>query len=113
MFDMMELPSGILKIQEKGGHGLHNGVKSVINHLKENQNVPRLCIGIGNPPWIMDPKAYVLQQFNTMEREKMNISLQEGVDATRLLISKGFSQSIDDFNKRQKYKYHKVWELQL
>lgn len=106
MFDMMELPCGILRIQAKGGHGLHNGVKSVINHLKGNRNFPRLCIGIGNPPGSMDPKAYVLQQFSTMEREKMDVSLQEGVDATRILISEGFSQSINHFNKRQKYKYH-------
>lgn len=105
--DMMELLCGIMRLQAKGGYYLHNGVKSVIDHLK-NQNFPRLYIGIGNPPGRMDPKAYVLQQFSPMEHEKMNCCLQEGVDAARLLISEGFSEHVDHFNIKQKYKYHKV-----
>ncbi|KAH9320837.1 hypothetical protein KI387_015476, partial [Taxus chinensis] len=68
--DMTDMACGIMRLQAKGGHRLHNGVKSVIEHLKGNHDFPRLYFGIGAPPGRMDPKAYVLQQFSPMEREK-------------------------------------------
>eukprot|EP01018_Ginkgo_biloba_P036369 Gb_12986 [translate_table: standard] len=108
IFDEMELPCGVLRLQVKGGQGRHNGLKSVVDHLKGNRNFPRLCIGIASPPGRMDPKAYMLQQFSASERGQVNSALQEGVEAVRILISEGFGENINRFNLKQKYKYHKV-----
>ncbi|CAL9012670.1 unnamed protein product [Prunus brigantina] len=108
VYDEMSLPNGVLRIQPKGGHGYHNGVKSVMGHLDGCREFPRLCIGIGNPPGTMDMKAYLLQRFSTIERHQIDAALDQGVEAVRTLVLNGFDQSITSFNLRQKYKYHKV-----
>ncbi|PIA33336.1 hypothetical protein AQUCO_04100036v1 [Aquilegia coerulea] len=108
IYDEMSLPNGVMRVQQKGGHGYHNGVKSVIDHLDGCRAFPRLCIGIGNPPGTMDMKAFLLQKFSSEERKQVDIALEQGVEAVRNLVLKGFDDGIDKFNMGQKYKYHKV-----
>ncbi|GAV80129.1 Pept_tRNA_hydro domain-containing protein, partial [Cephalotus follicularis] len=69
--DDMGLPCGVLRLQNNGGHGNHNGLKSVINHFRGNREFARLRIGIGRPPGQMDPKAFLLQKFNKLAQEKV------------------------------------------
>eukprot|EP00268_Persea_americana_P007307 TRINITY_DN12700_c0_g1_i1.p1 TRINITY_DN12700_c0_g1~~TRINITY_DN12700_c0_g1_i1.p1 ORF type:complete len:255 (-),score=38.99 TRINITY_DN12700_c0_g1_i1:307-1071(-) len=106
--DEMSLPNGVMRLQQKGGHGHHNGLKSVMDHLDGSRNFPRLSIGIGNPPGTMDMKAFLLQKFSSVERGQVDAALQQGVDAVRTLALRGFDGQVDRFNLGQKYKYHKV-----
>ncbi|XVF31590.1 hypothetical protein REPUB_Repub17cG0004000 [Reevesia pubescens] len=108
MYDEMSFPNGVLRLQPKGGHGHHNGVKSVMGHLDGCREFPRLSIGIGNPPGAMDMKAYLLQKFSLVERNQIDAALEQGVEAVRTLVLGGFNQKITRFNLGQKYKYHKV-----
>ncbi|CAN6445322.1 unnamed protein product [Victoria cruziana] len=108
VYDEMSLPNGVLRLQPKGGHGHHNGMKSVMEHLDGCHQFPRLCIGIGNPPGTMDVKAFLLQKFSTEEREQVDEAIKQGAEAVRTLILRGFDDAIDKFNLVQKYKYHKV-----
>ncbi|XVF31588.1 hypothetical protein REPUB_Repub17cG0003800 [Reevesia pubescens] len=108
MYDEMSLPNGVLRLQPKGGHGHHNGVKSVMGNLDGCREFPRLSIGIGNPPGSMDMKAYLLQKFSLVERNQIDAALEQGVEAVRTLVLGGFNQKITRFNLGQKYKYHKV-----
>ncbi|KAB1211215.1 Chloroplastic group IIB intron splicing facilitator CRS2-B, chloroplastic [Morella rubra] len=108
VYDEMSLPNGVLRLQPKGGHGHHNGVRSIMGHLDGCRHFPRLCIGIGNPPGTMDLKAFLLQKFSSVEREQIDAALEQGVEAVRSLVLHGFNQSINRFNLGQKYKYHKV-----
>lgn len=108
IYDEMSLPNGVMRLQPKGGHGHHNGVKSVMEHLDGSRDFPRLCIGIGNPPGSMDMRAYLLQKFSPEEREQADAALEQGMEAVRTLVLKGFTGSISRFNLTQKYKYHKV-----
>ncbi|XP_010032643.2 chloroplastic group IIB intron splicing facilitator CRS2-B, chloroplastic isoform X2 [Eucalyptus grandis] len=108
VYDEMSLPNGVLRLQPKAGHGYHNGVKSVMAHLDGRREFPRLCIGIGNPPGTMDVKAFLLQKFSSLERQQIDIALEQGVEAVRNLVLNGFDQSIERFNLGQKYKFHKV-----
>ncbi|KAM3252481.1 chloroplastic group IIB intron splicing facilitator CRS2-B, chloroplastic [Capsicum annuum] len=108
VYDKMSLPNGILRLQPKGGHGHHNGVKSVMEHLDGRREFPRCCIGIGNPPGTMDMKAYLLQKFSDTERKQVDAALDQGVGAIRTVVLEGFGTRISRFNIGQKYKYHKV-----
>ncbi|XP_020581206.1 chloroplastic group IIB intron splicing facilitator CRS2-B, chloroplastic [Phalaenopsis equestris] len=108
IYDEMSLPNGVLRLSPKGGHGHHNGVKSVISHLDGCRDFPRLCIGVGNPPGKMDLRAFLLQKFSLVEREQVDVALEQGVEAVRTVVLKGFDASISRFNLAQKYKFHKV-----
>ncbi|CAH9106719.1 unnamed protein product [Cuscuta epithymum] len=103
--DDMNLPCGVLRLNPKGGHHSHNGLKSVINHFRGNKEFPRLRIGIGRPAGQMDPKAFLLQKFNATGRERIDVALKEGVNALKQVVSQGLTESSRCFNTQQKYKH--------
>ncbi|KAF5182424.1 Peptidyl-trna hydrolase protein [Thalictrum thalictroides] len=111
-FDDMDLPCGVLRLRDKGGHGGHKGLKSVIYHYRGNREFARLRIGIGRPPGQMDPKAFLLQKFNATARERIDVALKEGVGALTLLASKGLIESARNFNREQKYKHIRMQTLE-
>lgn len=84
IYDDIDLPVGSLRIRAKGSSGTHNGMKSIIYQL-ENQDFQRIRIGIGKPDEHMDLKAYVLGKF-TKEQEgiiaKMVLSAVVAVETT-------------------------------
>ncbi|WJX77528.1 Protein arginine N-methyltransferase 7 [Trifolium repens] len=47
----------------------------------------------------MDPKAFLLQKFNVTARQRIDEALHEGIDALKLLLSKGLEVSAKRFNK--------------
>lgn len=49
VYDDLDLPSGKIRIKAGGGHGGHNGLRSLNLHLS-NTNYVRIRIGIGRPP---------------------------------------------------------------
>jgi len=49
VYDDLDLPSGKLRIKSGGGHGGHNGLRSLNRHLP-NTDYTRVKIGIGRPP---------------------------------------------------------------
>ncbi|CAL5215166.1 unnamed protein product [Lathyrus oleraceus] len=102
IFDDMDLPFAKLRLLPKGGHGGHNGMKSVINHLKGNSGFPRLRIGIGRPPGKMDPVSFVLRQFTKQEREELNFTLQHGLEAMRMILLEGFDKGAKFVNTAKK-----------
>ncbi|KAH9603999.1 hypothetical protein KSS87_023602 [Heliosperma pusillum] len=103
--DDMQLPCGVLRLQHKGGHGSHNGLKSVIDHFRGNREFARLRIGIGRPPGQMDPKAFLLQKFNILARERIDAALTEGADVLKLIPEEGLAECARRFNNEQKYKH--------
>ncbi|KAL1831609.1 hypothetical protein ACET3Z_001260 [Daucus carota] len=103
--DDMDLPCGVLRLIPKGGHGRHNGLKSVIQHFRGNTEFGRLRIGIGRPPGQMDPKAFMLQNFNATAQGRIDAALEEGVVALKELVAKGLTEAARCFNTQQKYKH--------
>uniref|UniRef100_A0A7C9DTC6 peptidyl-tRNA hydrolase n=1 Tax=Opuntia streptacantha TaxID=393608 RepID=A0A7C9DTC6_OPUST len=93
IYDDMDLPFAKLRLLPKGGHGGHNGMRSIINRFKGNRDFPRLRIGIGRPPGRMDPTSYVLRPFSKQEREELDLTLQIGLEAVRILLLQGINKS--------------------
>ncbi|GFZ12212.1 peptidyl-tRNA hydrolase family protein [Actinidia rufa] len=71
IFDDLDLPFAKLRLLPKGGHGGHNGMRSVIDRFKGNRDFPRLRIGIGRPPGKMDAVNFVLRPFNKQEQQEI------------------------------------------
>lgn len=49
VYDDLDLPSGKIRLKSGGGHGGHNGLRSLNLHLP-NTDYTRVKIGIGRPP---------------------------------------------------------------
>ncbi|KAF8696095.1 hypothetical protein HU200_036985 [Digitaria exilis] len=101
MYDDLDLPFAKLRLLPKGGHGGHNGMRSIINHLKQSRDFPRLRIGIGRPPGKMDPANFVLRPFTKKEQEELDFAFHRGLEAVRIMVLKGFNKSATYVNTAQ------------
>jgi len=68
--DDIDIRKGEARYKTGGGHGGHNGLKSIIAELGSNR-FERIRIGVGRPPEWMDPAEYVLEKFTEDEREPL------------------------------------------
>ncbi len=66
--DELDLPLGRIKIKRGGGHGGHNGLKSLDAHI--GKNYLRLRIGIGHPGDKDKVSDYVLGRFSKQEEQE-------------------------------------------
>lgn len=66
--DDMALDVGVMRIRELGGHGGHNGLRNIINHLKSKQ-FKRIRVGIGTPKGEKSMNQHVLSRFSKAEDE--------------------------------------------
>ena len=65
--DDLDLPLGTLKLKIGGGHGGHNGLKSIISHT--GKSFIRLRVGIGHPGNKVDVTNWVLGKFKSTEKD--------------------------------------------
>jgi len=99
--DDLDLDLGRLRIKQAGGHGGHNGIKSVIDAIGTPQFV-RVKIGIGRPAPRQDSADYVLQMFTREEIEVVSPCLDRAVDALECVIHRGVAVAMNEFNVREK-----------
>ena len=98
VYDDLDRPSGSLRLRSEGGHGGHNGMRSIIERLG-TQEFARLRIGIGRPPGRMDPAAYVLQAFTGRELEMVSDVLSQAEDAALAFVRDGIDAAMNRFNR--------------
>lgn len=67
--DELDLAPGVARFKHGGGHGGHNGLRDIISALGNNQNFPRLRLGIGHPGAAPLVASYVLKRAPTSEQE--------------------------------------------
>jgi PTH1 family peptidyl-tRNA hydrolase len=96
--DDLDLPLGTVRLRGRGSSGGHRGVKSIIRHLG-SQAFPRLRLGIGRPPDYMDAAAYVLQDFSTEERGKLQDVLTRATVAIEAWLSDGIELAMTRHNR--------------
>lgn len=97
--DDLDLDLGRLRIRPDGGHGGHNGVRSVIETLGTDQ-FPRVKIGIGRPAPDVDPAEYVLTSFTPDESVLLEEILDHTVEALACLVVEGPERAMNRFNVR-------------
>lgn len=76
--DDLDLPTGKIRIRQKGSAGGHNGLKSIIQHLSSEQ-FHRLKIGIDKDPNIPTVN-YVLGRFSKTEQTVIDETISMCVD---------------------------------
>lgn len=90
--DDLELPVGMLRVKKGGGSAGHNGLRSIIENIRD-ENFKRVRIGIGRPPGKEDPASFVLSAFNEKEEEQIELAVIEAKD-----MIAGFMHSIANSN---------------
>ncbi|HEY7565054.1 MAG TPA: aminoacyl-tRNA hydrolase [Acidimicrobiia bacterium] len=77
--DDIDLAFGRLRLQQAGGSGGHNGIRSIESSLG-SRDFWRLKLGIGRPPGSQDPADYVLRRFGSTDRQEADVLVEDASD---------------------------------
>src|SRR5512143_31594 len=97
--DELDLPCGVVRVKIGGGHGGHNGLRSVIEHLGSSDFV-RVRIGIGRPATGKDAVDYVLSPFLVEEKKSLSDAMTRVVAAVKTIILEGPTRAMNMFNQK-------------
>ena len=96
--DELDLPPGVAKIKQGGGHGGHNGLKDIIASLGNNNNFYRVRIGIGHPGHRDLVAGYVLGKPAPQDQEKINSAVDEASRCVEVLFKEGIVKATNRLN---------------
>jgi len=99
VYDDVDLPTGRIRVREKGSAGTHNGMRSIVYQL-DAQDFPRVRIGVGKPEHpeheLVD---YVLARFPKEEHEIMLEAVKRAADAVEEILKNDAPSAIRMYNK--------------
>ncbi len=97
--DDLELEPFRVQLKVGGGHGGHNGLKSVNAHVG-GPDYARVRFGVGRPPQFMDPADYVLGRFAKADEAELEASVERATEAARLAVELGAEKAMNRVNRR-------------
>jgi PTH1 family peptidyl-tRNA hydrolase len=97
--DDIDLDFGRLKIKEKGGHGGHKGLKSIIDAVGEGGFV-RLRMGVGRSGVQSSVSDHVLGPFNAEEARLLDAVIVRARDAIVTILTEGIKVGMNRFNTK-------------
>lgn len=86
LYDDIDINVGTIRVRAKGSAGTHNGMKSIIAHLKTLE-FPRVRIGTGPVPEHMDLISFVLNDIPKEQRQTVYDSFEAAAKATEDLVN--------------------------
>ena len=96
--DDLELDPFRVQVKVGGGHGGHNGLKSVNAHVGGPDYV-RVRVGVGRPPPRMEPADYVLGRFGKGDEKDVEDCVARAVEATQVICEAGVVKAMNRFNR--------------
>ena len=99
--DDVALPVGHVRVRERGGSGGHNGLGDIDRALG-GADYPRVRVGVGAVPRLMNQADWVLSKFMAEERDEVERGTEDAADAVECTIAEGVSTAMNRFNKRLK-----------
>jgi PTH1 family peptidyl-tRNA hydrolase len=98
--DDIELERFRVQLKVGGGHGGHNGVKSLNAHIGSPDYL-RVRMGLGRPPPEVDPADWVLSAFPRGEEPEVEECVAWAAQATRAAVEQGATKAMNEFNRRR------------
>jgi len=97
--DDIDLEFGCMKIKNSGGHGGHNGIRSIISALGNN-NFIRVRVGVGRPDTGRNVSDFVLGKFSGSEFKELEKISHAAIEAVSTIITGSASEAMNKFNKK-------------
>ncbi|HEY3803862.1 MAG TPA: aminoacyl-tRNA hydrolase [Kofleriaceae bacterium] len=101
--DEIDLDFGIVRIKSGGGHGGHNGLRSIMEQLAEPGFV-RIRMGVGRdpnkPPGSKDAASWVLADFPKAQEATLAAVISAGCEDVAAVLAKGVTAAMNHHNGR-------------
>jgi len=98
--DELDLPPGVVKLKKGGGHGGHNGLRDLINHLG-SKDFHRLRIGIGHPGHRDQVVDYVLKKPSKQDRRQIDEALVDALNVMPDVVQGQFERAMNALHTRK------------
>ncbi|MBN1962863.1 MAG: aminoacyl-tRNA hydrolase [Deltaproteobacteria bacterium] len=95
--DELDFAPGVVRIKIGGGHGGHNGLRSIITHV--GKEFVRVRLGIGKPSINMAGADYVLSSFDKREQSHIDDAIALAAKAVVSIIEDGTQVAMNYFNR--------------
>ena len=93
--DDLDLPFGALRFKEGGGHGGHNGLKSIDANI--TPHYIRVRMGIGKPEHKGEVSSYVLSNFSIEQEKFLDEWIEKACEATLSLLENSLEETCTRF----------------
>lgn len=91
-YDDLDLPPGVVRLKQGGGHGGHNGLRDLFRHL-EDTDFLRLRIGIGHPGHKDAVTGYVLGRAPAQVRAVIDSRIALAAEVMPLVLGGRFQEA--------------------
>ncbi|MDD3323593.1 MAG: aminoacyl-tRNA hydrolase [Sulfurospirillaceae bacterium] len=99
--DDLDLPFGTLRFKKGGGHGGHNGLRSIDAHI--GSDYIRVRFGIGKPQSKEDVARYVLSDFLPCEKEHLKDIITQAKQAIFALKERELEEVASKYSLKQSF----------
>ncbi len=100
--DEIHFDFGEIRVKRSGGHGGHNGIRSVIAQLG-NKDFPRIRVGVGTAPRAEPGPPlvnHVLGEFSGEESSELPTLINLTKDAAVCVVTNGLDAAMNRFSRR-------------
>lgn len=99
--DELDMPPGVAKLKQGGGHGGHNGLRDIIASLGNQNNFLRLRLGIGHPGHSSQVSNYVLSRAPRTEQEQLASSIDFALGVLPDLLDGNLSRAMQQLHSQK------------
>jgi len=100
--DEIDLAAGLIRLKSAGGHGGHNGLRSITEQL--GNKFARLRMGVGrdphSPPGSKDAASWVLGDFPKVQEDGVSRMISAGCEDIAAVLAVGIVAAMNQHNGR-------------
>ena len=100
LVDEANLPLGTLRIRGRGSAGGHNGLKSIIGSLQDD-NFVRVRMGVQPNHPVGDLTVHLLGRFRKADLETVVETVDRAVEAVSMIVQEGLEKAMNRYNQRK------------
>lgn len=101
IYDDINLDVGQLRLRERGSAGGHNGMKSIIAHLKSEEFI-RVRIGVGMKREGQNLANHVLSKFSREQQEVIAEGMEDAAKAVEMILSDSITKAMNTYNGKKR-----------
>lgn len=98
--DDIDIEFASIRIRLKGSAGSHNGLKSIISHIKD-KDFPRVRLGIGKKNPHQDLADFVLSKFSKEETPYIEEAIGAAALAVETIVEDGIDSAMNKYNTKK------------
>lgn len=99
VYDDVDFPLGTVRIAQRGSHGGHKGIRSIIAELG-TEEFARARVGVGRPTVRGDVSEWVLSPFGEDEIEARDQAIERAAEAVETILRRGVTAAMNQYNRR-------------